>query len=490
MDTLILLLAAGGLAALLGRRRVRPAQWWSEPLWATGCGLVFAAISTWITAPLLMEQSICMPDFSEYCQGILQLHGAVDIFPSKRSRLAAWLPATLARQHGILDGLAWAGVISAGVMGAALYAWGRVLGGRAAGLMAVAAGMAMAPLAGLPRFLAYYPELSAGLTMAAAATAAAMARPGLIRMTLAGAGIGLCLLLDVRGLVWALPYLGGLLLAGLSAPVDSRRRVLLLVAGLVPLWLSWFGGWSAYTAFSAPLEAQLDIRPLFYAHGVRDASFLPPYEYSSGLIWGWTSPAELLGTIRFLIEQRALGETVPVPFTPPSGVMLDHHQRWWGALLTCSAVAGIGLLRRPRVLLALAATVLPFAVSFHSIGDAAELSARFYAHALPGVAVVMGVAVGAVVTLTPRLPWSGPPPVLRGLAVAGIGLALVMGWLPTWLSVTAAWREPVYCYDGVREMLVEAREERTMMGTCARAIYGDDSTAELPITVFDAPPWQ
>ena len=71
MDTLILLLAAGGLAALLGRRRVRPAQWWSEPLWGTGCGLVFAAISTWITAPLLMEQSVCMPDFSEYCQGIL-----------------------------------------------------------------------------------------------------------------------------------------------------------------------------------------------------------------------------------------------------------------------------------------------------------------------------------------------------------------------------------------------------------------------------------
>ncbi len=490
MDTLILMLAAGALAALLGRRKERPVRWWSEPLWAAGCGLVFAAVSTWITAPLLMEKSVCMPDFPEYCQGILQLHGELDIFPSKRSRLAAWLPAVLARRHGILDGLAWAGVASAGVMGAALYAWGRAISGRAAGLMTVAAAMAMAPLAGLPRFLAYYPELAAGLTMTAAATSAAMVRPGMVRMALAGAGIGLCLLLDVRGLVWALPYLGLLLLAGLSAPASWRQRGLLLAAGLLPIWLSWFGGWHAYTAFSTPLEAQLDIRPLFYAHGVREAAFLPPYSYDSGFIWGWTSPTDLLGTLRFIVEQRTLGESVPVPFTPPPGVMLDHHHRWQDALLVCGGIVGIALLRRPRALLTLAVTVLPFAVSLYSIGDAAELSARFYAHALPGVAAVMGAAFGAVMALAPRLPWSGPPPVLRGLVVAGVGLALVMGWLPTWLSVTADWREPVYCYDGARRMLPEALGDRSMMGTCASAIYGERATEELPVTVFDAPPWR
>jgi hypothetical protein len=488
MDTLTLLLAAGALAVLLGRRQQRADRWWSEPLWAAGCGLAFAAISTWITAPVLMEKSVCMPDFAEYCQGILQLHGEVGIFPDKRSRAAAWLPALLARRHGILDGLALAGVISAGVLGAALYAWGRAISGRAAGLLAVTAGMAMAPLAGLARFLAYYPELCAGLTAAAAATAAAIARPGLLRMALAGAGVGLCLLLDVRGLVWALPFLGAILLSAVSAPGSWRRRAGLLVAALLPVWLSWFGGWYAYTAFSTPLEAQLDIRPLYYANGVREAAFLPPYTYDSGLIWGWTSPLELSGTLRFILDQRALAQTVAVPFSAPPGVMLEHHARWQEALLVGGAVALLALLRRPRALLALAVTVLPFAVSFQGIGDAAEQSARFYTHALPGVAAVLGVAAGAVMALAPRLPWPGPPPVVRGLLIAALGLALVLGQVPTWLSVEADWRAPVYCYDGARSLLVKAREDRSMMGVCAREVL--DEAGELPETILARPPWR
>lgn len=490
MSTLLLLAAAGLLAAAMGRRQERPSRWWSEPLWATGCGLVFAGLSTWVTSPLLMEHEVCMPDFPEYCQGILELNGQLDIFPSKRSRTAGWLPAVMYRAHGILDGLAWAGVISTVALGAALYAWGRVLSSRAGGLLTVSVAMAMAPLAGLPRILAYYPELAAGLTAAAAAAAAALVRPTAARLLLAGAGVGLCLLLDVRGLVWALPYGGMVVLAGLSAPGRWERRALLVAVGLVPVWLSWFGGWYAYTAFSAPLESQLDIRPLFYAHGVREAAFLPPYDYDSGLIWGWTSPTELLGTLQFILDQRALGETVAVPFTPPSGTMMDHHLRWQGALLAGGAVALLALLPRPRALLALGVTVLPFAVSFHNIGGAAELSMRFYVHALPGVAVVLGVAAGSVMMRAPRLPWSGPPPSLRGALVAVLGLGLVLGWVPTWLAVDAQWRAPLYCYDGARKMLPAAMEKRSMMGVCAREIYGEESTETLPITVFDAPPWQ
>jgi hypothetical protein len=431
-----------------------------------------------------------MPDFQEYCGGILKINDDLMSFPTKRSRVAALLPAWFAQGVGVLDGLAWAGVVCSGMLAAALYLWGRVLAGRAAGILCVAVALASAPLSGLPRFLAYYPELAAGLTCAAAATSAALMRPSPWRMAAAGAGVGLCLVLDVRGLVWAVPYGVVVCLASLHASGSWRRRVLLLLCALAPVWLAWFVGWYAYTAMSLPLEAQMDIRPLFHAHGVNAAGFLPPYSYSTGFIWGWTSPMELLSTARFMVWQQALQGTVTSPFSQPSAVIVEHHRVWQAALLAGAPVAALALLRRPRALVALVASVLPFLIAFRSIGTSAELSARFYIHALPGIAVVLGVAGGAVMAAAPRLPWRGPPPWLRGLLIAVAALLFVFGPVPSWLALDAPWREPLPCHDGARKALVRSHGDRSMMGFCANAVLGDEPDAVMPVTVLEKTPWE
>ena len=134
-------------------------------------------------------------------------------------------------------------------------------------------------------------------------------------MLLAGMGIGAVLLVDVRGLMWALPLLGG---AGLAAvwgvkkdeDVEPRvmwtRRGLLLAALVLPIVVSYQLGTWAYPAHTTSLELQLDLRPLFATHGATGPEFVPPYEIDSAYRWGRSSVWEIPSTLGFILEQSSM----------------------------------------------------------------------------------------------------------------------------------------------------------------------------------------
>jgi len=73
------------------------------PGWALLAGLLWVAASDgWLAERFLFGQWMSA-DFADYCLGILSnLQNAPDLWPTKRSRLAGWLPSVLAGPLGIL----------------------------------------------------------------------------------------------------------------------------------------------------------------------------------------------------------------------------------------------------------------------------------------------------------------------------------------------------------------------------------------------------
>ena len=119
-------------AQLMGPRREFRASPRIEARWVLGSGLLFGILATWVLSPVYLRGPACVPDFYEYCQAMLYLDGSHGVFPAKRSQVAGQLPYLLSTRLGILDGLALAGVLCTCVMGACIYTWARLLGGRAA----------------------------------------------------------------------------------------------------------------------------------------------------------------------------------------------------------------------------------------------------------------------------------------------------------------------------------------------------------------------
>ena len=138
-----------------------------------------------------------------------------------RSRLSGLVAIATAGELGTQDALlanAWAGQ---GLLGAGLYLWGRSIHSPVAGVASVLAACALVPLVVLGRMLTFYPVIVGTLTFATGAVAVYWRHPGARTATFAVLGIGLALLVDLRGLLWALPLLG---LAGLRALAQRSAR--------------------------------------------------------------------------------------------------------------------------------------------------------------------------------------------------------------------------------------------------------------------------
>ena len=440
-----------GLAVVLrvGMQRSVDSQWSSRidiPL-ALGTGVFFAwscldlASAHAGSDPMLVKDlltSAISTDFMDYCGGLgSMLMDNEAGWPAKRSRAAAWLPATLADSVGILEGLALGAVLSTMLIGSGLYLWAQALGGRESGLMAVLTAMAMGPLVLLSHMLSYYPEMIAAFVLAAAAAAWAIRVRSILTMTLAGLAIGIVLLIDVRGLLWALPLLGGTALAAVlcdwrqDTPTNERiwtRPLGLMMALFVPIVLSYqLGSW-AFPEHTTSLELQTDLRPLFHKRGATGVAFLPPYELDSAYRWGRSSIWEIPQTLGFLLDQSQLQPPEGLAKQEGIGSAEQHIDPWMLA-------GGIGLLGAVTVVgwrswrgWALFCSLFPFAVALRGMGMVDEMQPRILTHWMPGLAVLLGLGFTAVM----RLP--GP-----------------QGWIERY------WRAPRWRLD---------------WGTCAISVFG------------------
>lgn len=460
---------------------------------ALACGLALAAASTWYLAPFYLPGPVDAPDFYEYCAAVMFLdgeHGAP--FPPNRAFLPGVVPALLRESVGLVDGLAVWSLVSTVLCGAALYGWGRLFAGRSGGLFVVAVAATMAPLVAMPRMLSFYPALAAGFVWAGFAASAAVLSPTVPRLVAAGVGVGLCLLLDVRGVLWGGTWLLAALGAALLAP--RGRRLPGIAAVMAPVALAWVAGEWCYPRDAASLESQMDVRPLFAAHGARGPTFAPPFTYLSAWVPGRTPLLQVPRTLGFLLDQAALARETRVRLPNPMGAWEAHILPWVLAMGMTLPLLLLLLRKKPRALVALAIGVAPFLFVLHSVGHIMEAFPRFFVHALPGVAVLLGVALGLVFRHVPgRSRWRLPSWV-RAPALLAVLVLVISGCVPSWLSPFALWRRPLQVSnrdlhevldpDGIPRVPT-ANEAQSRQYHCARAVWeGFERNGPLPLRAY------
>ncbi len=413
--------------------------WLAELLLGGLCGLLFLVLADRYLADIYGLAPWNSADFVDYCSGWLNMTGEEAPWPIKRARLPALLPVLASHGGGMMDSFRVGAVISTFVIGSGLYAWARILAGRTAGMLATIAALGMAPMTRLPRMLTFYPELTATIVVGAALVSAGLLNRDRRALAFAGAGIGLVLCADVRGLAWAVPWMAG----ALAMLWWSKHRRTSALCLFVPLALSFLVGRWSFPPEAASFEAQLDVRPLFHEVGSTAPEHLPPYDEGGAFVWGRSPPWDLPRTGLFVIEQLRL--EAPPDFPPD----VSHFTRearlegldraWWaGAIAAC-----VLLFRGRRRLAVLGVTVLPFALGFHAQHSMVQIYVRFLGQMLPGLAVLVGVSLGWALD---HLPGPGRPGSPSNWGRVGLGsalaLLLVLGVLPSPLSPYANWRRP------------------------------------------------
>lgn len=401
-------------------------------------GVVFAALAVGWFSRFHLDDAFTAPDWFDYCSAVVsELDGDGRLWPLKRSRAAGAPAVWAAEQLGVVDGLAASAVVGTGLMGAMLYLWGAALGGRGAGLAAAALGLALGPVALQARSLTFYPWVTAGLLACGAGAVWAARRPTVAVMLACGAAVGAALLLDLRALVWALPTLGIAGLAAVSSKGPAWARALRLVALVLPVVWSHGQGIDAYPPETYPLEAQVDVRPLYAAMGSDDPAVQPPYDLPSRYVWGRSSVGDIPRTLGFLaVQARIPRPDGAAALTDPA--LVAAHVRPWLAVGLLLGPLLVWVLRRERlVLFAAVGAALPWALALRRMPDMVNLYPRFLAQGLPVLAVAGGVvAAWAWRPASGRIPrrWRG----LAGGAALG---ALLFGAFPSPLSPTAGWRQ-------------------------------------------------
>jgi hypothetical protein len=448
-----------------------------ESLIAVACGIGF----WWVAHERLARAHMLDPwntaDMVDYCNAILHLGTDPDTpWSMKRSKITGLFAAFFAQDRGIMSGLRASSAVATCLIGGGLYLWARITAGRTAGLLAAIAGLALSPLVLLPRILTFYPMVSAAFVLGAVGVTAGIVSRHPRALALAGAGIGLALLSDVRGLVWAVPWsVGGLIALWRSA---NRKQAVMWLAG--PLIVSFALARLSFPAGAVSFEAQIDARPLWQLYGSTDPAHQPPHDSGGDFVWGRSAPWKLPQTGLFVLHQLTLDP--PEHFPPPvSRFAVDNHLSpmvpvWIGAGLLALG----GLIRRPRAALALAVTVAPFAIAFHGQHGMAEIRLRFMSQILPALAVLIGVGLGRVIDGLPgpMRAYLGQSHPARTLVAGGTALVFVLGMISSPVSSRARWRRP---WPVVGELVLvhpdtpNKAQLSPRMQTCASALQRDEA---------------
>ena len=452
-------------------------------------GALCAGLSAfWMARYFIINAPVTASDFSQYCESIgafrdLEMVG----WNKQRSVVAGWLPSVLASSFGVVDGLLVAGLLSYAAMGSGIFLWARALHGRLAGMSAAILACASAPLVQLTRTASFYPEAVAAYVLSGAGAVLALRYRTVPALLAAGLGVGLVLLVDVRGLIWALPALG----LGLLAVVGMRswgRRIMGLLALVLPLGLSHTMGEVAYFEKTPSLEQQA----VFYVDeavrrtGGDTGTPIGDRAYPSRFVWGWSPLQDLPKTVKYMVElNRRVPEEVGQHMETVH-TRRTHVLPWLAPGLAGLLLAAWGVRRRPWVLVALFGAAVPFAVALRSATTLVS-HPRYVANGMALIPILLGVGVavlaqGALQRRDAQLESDGPP---WGL-MAGVGalLVLVLGIVPSWLSPTATWRSPIGADTEPKHSIEVAQAEapaaEDVSGICVAALRADYESGHAP----------
>ena len=375
----------------------------------------------WLAGRHLGLYGVDGSDHLQYCEAVDRVRSGArgGITGGQRSVVAALLPATIARWWGVFDGLALASVLSFTAIALGSYLWTRAVASPVAAATSALLCAGLELVSATPRTLNFYPEINAACLLASAAAAWALVSGRMWSFPLAGAAIGVALLMDVRALIWALPCLGIALLGTLRAPwrhAPVRAALLVaLVAASFPL------GRFAWHDQAGTLEHMVSVLNV----GPSPGEYAVPGIREGGYVWGHSNPLRLFETLRFVAGVR-----------PPNLVALDppNHGRmvgvWFPALGLFGMLAAAGTFRDPRRLIALVGTLLPWMTSLVQSGELLPQS-RFLQTGFCAVPTLVAVGLGAL---------AGVGDLRRAALAAALTVAFDAGWLPSSLTPIDAMR--------------------------------------------------
>ena len=275
------------------------------------------------------------------------------------------------------------------------------------------------------------------------------------------------LLIDGRGLLWALALAPLGALACLELPWESWRRPPWRRIGLgallfaLPIQASWFLAPSAYPARTVSIEDQSDIEQRYRDLDIQ-VTFegLPPVP---GFVYGRSPVSDLPDTLLYLwAESRAA-----TPQERAQALEYGRHQAsrlvdpWLPVAVAALVLAVLSLWRRPQLLLGLACSAFPFLFALKRTVELHYSQERMVGQAQLALALLLGVAYAALALgdvpartneARPRPQRSWPPAWPRRVwpSWTGLGwwvlallvpLGLVQNWVPNHFSPWAAWRQ-------------------------------------------------
>ena len=439
MIVVILLIAIGLLLGTQPKPPIWARHWIFDLLIAVLSGLLYACLATdWFALFYLENSPVTYADFIEYCNGVSAPRPLDAGVSNKRSALPMLLPRYFYDTQGIFDALAWGALTAQILMGSCFYLWGRLAHSRSLGLLVVLLAFIPAPMNFVGRILSSYPAMSLSFMVGATLSLWGISAKRPLAMMGAGIGVGLILLADTRGLVWALPLFSISLCT--SVYRGSWRDKLVRLSGLLlPLYVSYLLGEKVYVFDAIGIEPQVDMRPSLY-HWV--GLYPPPWDYSSNFTWGMKPLTELPKTLIFLLEQSQL--EVPeelVSFEIERGRYIAQYCLNFAAAGLCFAA----LMSRKNIWLFLGifASVSPFFLTFRGALGMLEEHPRFYIQTLPGIIICWGFICLGLIQLGSRLALFFHPSWLKKISLPVtlflLGL-LVFGSIPSFISPTADWR--------------------------------------------------
>ena len=418
---------------------------------ALGSGAVATGLSHgWMADYFVSRYPLTASDFGQYCESIgVFRDGFLQGWVKQRSVVAGSLPAMFADTMGVVDGLLVGAWISHFLMGVGLFLWARAAHSRFAGLMAVLLSCALAPLVHLTRTVTFYPETVAGCVLTAAGAMLSMRYRSLPAFLFSGLAMGLVLLLDVRGLLWALPALGLTIVAVLLARGWARKLV-----GLMMIFACLAGSHKIGGETNFEETPSLEQQTVYYVdEAIRrfspndpQAGLATEQDYAeSHFVWGLDGLKTIPQTLQFLWNlKQNLPEGIENQQETAYGRRV-HVSPWVFPAFIGLCLGVVGAFRRRWLAAGFVGTVVPFAIALEGTAQMVGHS-RYMANGITMVPVLLGVGFAVIYlgSLAERdqvrmRPWF--------TKTDGIGLAVVLvvllGIIPTWLSPVANWRAPV-----------------------------------------------
>lgn len=469
----------GLLRALPGRSSgVEHWSWRWDPLLALALGLGGMALSGFFLSPhYLMFGTLTASDFGQYCTSLSAWReGDLSFWAIQRSVAAGALAGMFSSSLGIIDALVLAAHLSVALLFSALYLWGRALGDRLSGVFSAILGLSVPFVVILSRTVTFYPEVLAVSVLSSAGAALCWRYRSFPAFFMGGLGIALVLLVDVRGLLWALPALGICGLASLGTP----WRFLPLRLGFLalPIWVSYWLGRFAFRPTTPSLERQVAwylADTLRFAGVASNDPILQGKAYpATDFLWGYTSPLRIVDTLNTLISlQKKL---------PPMGQSVDGQVVWatqvlpWvGIGIPCLILCLWSLHKHPRLLIGLL-SFFPYVFSLQgAIQGMTQI--RYLSNSFVALPIILGLGLATLGRGAIILPAHAPTSQSWQRVGLGSGflLLLVLGILPNWLSPFASWREPLRAEEEPAHTLhvLQGGDDRHTDPLCVYALRKD-----------------